>query len=95
MVGATHWEQRCDAGTLPGARPTFFFAPAQIGKRNEEWGPGVAMTKAITASAQVAQKVRGEMTVEWTRDMQELAELWVDLLDNKVSADKGLMVSPG
>jgi hypothetical protein len=95
MVGATHWEQRGDAGTLPGARPTFFFAPAQIGKRNDEWGPGVAMTKAITASAQVAHKVRDEMTVEWTRDMQELATLWVDLLDNKVSPSRGLMVSPG
>lgn len=94
MVGATHWEQRGDAGTLPGARPTFFFAPTQIGKRNDEWGPGVAMTKAITASAQVAQKVRGEMTVEWTRDMQELATLWVDLLDNKVPPNHGLMVSP-
>ena len=53
-----------------------------------------AMTKAITASAQVARKVRGEMTVEWTRDMQELAALWVDLLDNKVSPNQGLMVSP-
>jgi len=94
MVGATHWEQRGDAGTLPGARPTFFFAPAQVGKRNDEWGPGVAMTKAITASAQVAQKVRGELTVEWTRDMQELAALWVNLLDNKVSPNQGLMVSP-
>jgi hypothetical protein len=38
---------------------------------------------------------RGEMTVEWTRDMQELATLWVDLLDNKVSPNQGLMVSPG
>ena len=94
MVGATHWEQRGDAGALPGARPTFFFAPAQIGKRNDEWGPGIAMTKAITASAQVAQKVRGELTVEWTRDLQELATLWVDLLDNKVSPNRGLMVSP-
>ena len=65
------------------------------GRRNDEWGPGVAMTKAITASAQVAHKVRDEMTVEWTRDMQELATLWVKLLDNKVSPNQGLMVSPG
>ena len=94
MVGATHWEQRGNTGTLPGARPTFFFAPAQIGKRNDEWGPGVAMTKAITASAQVAKKVQDEMTVEWTRDLQDLATLWVELLDNKVSPNRGLMVSP-
>jgi hypothetical protein len=41
-VGATHWEARDgeDPGSLPGARPTMFFAPTQIVKRNEELGPG-------------------------------------------------------
>jgi len=94
MVGATHWEQRGDNGALPGARPTFFFAPAQIAKRDEEWGPGVAMTKAIAASAEVAKKVQDELSVEWTRDVRGLATLWVDLLDNRVSPNRGLMVSP-
>jgi NADPH:quinone reductase-like Zn-dependent oxidoreductase len=93
MVGATHWEQRGDNGDLPGAKPTFFFAPAQIGKRDGEWGPGVAMMKAMTASANVARKVQDEMSVEWTRDTQGLASLWVDLLDNKVPPNRGLMVS--
>ena len=93
MVGATHWEQRGDSGALPGAKPTFFFAPAQIGKRDAEWGPGVAMMKAMTASAEVAKKVQDEMYVEWTRDIQGLASLWADLLDNKVSPNRGLMIS--
>jgi hypothetical protein len=93
MVGATHWEERGDVGTLPGARPTFFFAPAQIAKRDGEWGPGVAMMKAIMASAEVAKKVQDELAVEWTRDVQDLATLWLDLLDNKVSPNRGLMVS--
>ena len=93
MVGATHWEQRGDNGALPGAKPTFFFAPAQIGKRDAEWGPGVAMMKAMTASAEVAKKVQDEMSVEWTRDIQGLASLWVDLLDNKVPPNRGLMIS--
>ena len=93
MVGATHWEERGDTGDLPGAKPTFFFAPAQIGKRDAEWGPGVAMMKAMVASAEVAAKVKGEMSVEWTRDVQELAALWADMLDNKVAPSRGLMVS--
>ena len=40
-VGATHWEARDgeDPRSLPGARPTMFFAPTQIVKRNEELGP--------------------------------------------------------
>ncbi len=93
MVGATHWEQRGDTGVLPGARPTFFFAPAQIARRDAQWGPGVAMQRATMASVEVARKLRGLMTVEWTRDVQGLAAIWVDLLDNRVSPDRGLMVS--
>jgi hypothetical protein len=40
-VGITHREARTgpDPATLPGARPTLFFAPDQVRKRNEEWGP--------------------------------------------------------
>ncbi|MEQ8691155.1 MAG: DUF2855 family protein [Pseudomonadales bacterium] len=40
-VGITHWEARDGEapGTLPGAKPTMFFAPSQIVKRNEELGP--------------------------------------------------------
>ena len=41
MVGATHWDQfgkSVDGGALPGAEPEMFFAPAQIEKRNAEWG---------------------------------------------------------
>ena len=93
MVGATHWEHGGDTGSLPGARPTFFFAPAQIAKRDDEWGPGVAMMKAMMASAEVANRIKGELGVEWVRDPQLLATLWNELLDNKVSANRGLMVS--
>ena len=93
MVGATHWEERGNAGQLPGATPTFFFAPTQIGKRETDWGPGVVMMKAMVASAEVAKLVEEQVAVEWTNDVQELATLWVELLDNKISPRRGLMVS--
>ena len=40
-VGITHWEARdgADPKDLPGAKPSMFFAPSQIVKRNEELGP--------------------------------------------------------
>lgn len=39
-IGATHWDRSAggDEG-LPGPKPEFFFAPAQIQKRSAEWGP--------------------------------------------------------
>ena len=92
-VGATHWEARGATGDLPGARPQFFFAPSQIGKRETDWGPGVVMMKAMIASAEVAKKVQGDLAVEWIRGADTLASAWSELLDNKVSPDRGLMVS--
>ncbi len=93
MVGATHWEEGGATGDLPGARPTFFFAPTQIAKREAEWGLGVVMLKAMTAAAEVAKSVEDQMRVEWIRDVSGLATTWNDLLDNKVSPGRGLMVS--
>ena len=41
-IGATHIEElKGPDETLPGAKPIFFFAPTQIGKRSKEWGPAV------------------------------------------------------
>lgn len=37
-IGATHWESERGADDLPGPQPEFFFAPAQIQKRVQEWG---------------------------------------------------------
>jgi hypothetical protein len=93
MVGASHWEEGGTMGKLPGAKPTFFFAPGQIAKREKEWGPGVAMLKAMTASAEVAKAVEGDMSVEWTHGAENLAIRWNELLDNKISPSRGLMVS--
>jgi NADPH:quinone reductase-like Zn-dependent oxidoreductase len=39
IVGATHWGAAPRATDLPGATPEFFFAPGQIQKRSQEWGP--------------------------------------------------------
>ena len=93
IVGATHWEEGGHPGELPGVKPRFFFAPAQIAKREKDWGSGVIMSKASHASAGLAEQVSREMTIEWTRDVNALKQLWLDLLDNKVSGDSGNMVS--
>jgi hypothetical protein len=38
-VGGTHWDNRQASADLPGPSPQMFFAPAQIAKRNTDWGP--------------------------------------------------------
>ena len=51
-VGITHWEARDGQppSILPGAKPKMFFAPDQIQKRNQDWGP---------------QKFQAELSAAW------------------------------
>jgi hypothetical protein len=93
MVGASHWEQRGKLGELAGATPKFFFAPGQLAKRDEDWGPGAAMAKAMQASAEVALIIKDDISIEWLRSTDQLASIWGQLLDNKISPNRGLMVS--
>jgi hypothetical protein len=46
-VGMTHWDSEGgeDPAALPGAKPTMFFAPTQMQKRNQDWGPEVYARK--------------------------------------------------
>jgi hypothetical protein len=43
----------------------FFFAPAQIGKRNKDWEPGVLMQRAYAAGAQLAARTSDSLNVEF------------------------------
>ncbi|MEO0882628.1 MAG: DUF2855 family protein [Pseudomonadota bacterium] len=93
MVGGTHWDARAPVGDLPGATPAFFFTPAQISKRNQDWGPGVIAQKANQASFELAKIVSGQVAIERIEGPEAAAQLWTDMLDNKVSPSRGIMVS--
>jgi len=58
QVGVTHWERMAAPADLPGPAPVFFFAPTQLLKRLQEWGPdqfqrrlGAAMQRFLTSSS--------------------------------------------
>lgn len=81
IVGATHWNAKPRAQSLPGAPPTFFFAPAQIQKRTKEWGPdgfqarlGAAWEDFRAASERWLRVVRGEGPDEVARVYDALLE---------------------
>jgi hypothetical protein len=65
-IGATHWSADRKNDGLPGPKPEFFFAPAQILKRSKDWGPralgerlGAAWSKFCDASDAWLHVVRG------------------------------------
>jgi len=66
-IGATHWSADRDLEGVPGPKPEFFFAPAQVAKRSKEWGPqgvadriGAAWTKFCDASDAWLRVVRSQ-----------------------------------
>ena len=96
MVGATHWDQfgkSVDSGAVPGAEPEMFFAPAQIEKRDAEWGRGVIMRQAYAASMQLLQRLSPLLTIEHHAGADACVELWQALLDNQVSGQRGVMMT--
>ena len=49
VVGGTHWDEIGGSSALPGPRPEMFFAPAQVAKRNTDWGQAVFQQRLGTS----------------------------------------------
>jgi hypothetical protein len=93
IVGVTHWDAERVEEPLPGSQPVFFFTPAQVDKRNADWGPGVMMQKGYAASAGLAMQLKGQLKVEHHQGAEACASVWRDMLDNKISGQQGIIVS--
>lgn len=93
LVGVTHWDAESVDEALPGSQPQFFFTPAQIDKRNAEWGTGVLTQKGYAASAALALELKGQLNMELHRGAHACASVWRDMLDNKISGQQGIMVA--
>src|SRR5262249_55029040 len=64
-VGATHRTEMASApGELAGPSPTFFFVPARIAKRGNDWGPAELDRKVAESWAPFAQWAGGWLGIE-------------------------------
>lgn len=93
LVGATHWEARRHRGELPGATPTFFFAPAQVAKRDQDWGPGQLLQRAFAESARISTEMRGRLSIVHTAGAECCRRVLDEMVAGKVPPDRGLMLS--
>ncbi|MAB12986.1 DUF2855 family protein [Parvibaculum sp.] len=94
-VGATHWEAPRDTGDLPGAKPEFFFAPAQIQKRDNEWGPGAAMRRAQEECARMAKEMEAHLKIEHGTGAEAVKAAYLSMVRGETTPDRGLMLSFG
>jgi hypothetical protein len=93
IVGLTHWEQRQPPQDLPGATPTFFFAPTQLQKRTQEWGPEGFQQRYGTAWREFVEFTRPHIRVVRGRGPAAVERVYLDMLEGRTRPDEGHVLS--
>jgi hypothetical protein len=93
-VGITHWESRDgqEPATLPGAKQTMFFAPTQIQKRTQEWGPEKLQAEMGTAWTEFLGCVDNWVTLNERGGQQALLDTYQEVL-NGAAPDQSFALS--
>lgn len=94
-VGTSHWDRFAPTGDLPGAKPQFFFAPAQIVKRREEWGANALQQKIADAWQRVARDSTNWLTVKHSSGLDGALTTYRDLAAGRQTPDIGHVVVLG
>jgi len=92
-IGLTHQSMSSNDPELPGAKPTWFFAPDQIRKRAEEWGPGGVDTRFSAAWSGFAPKLDGWIKVVEGRGPAAVERVYRDTLGGRVPPEQGHILS--
>lgn len=97
-VGSSHTEaeRTPDDAPLPGAKPTFFFAPVQIRKRVGDWGADGFQQRFAGAwhgfIARVSDAARPWMRVREDVGLEAAEQIYQSLLSGRAPPDEGRIV---
>jgi len=92
-IGLTHRSSSPDEPLLPGAKPTWFFAPDQIRKRAKEWGPGGIDKRFGAAWTGFAPNLDRWLKVTEGRGPAAVRTAYLDTLNGRVPPDQGHILS--
>lgn len=92
-VGATHWEEKRHRGPVEGAAPAFFFAPAQIAKRETDWGPGEILRRAQAECVRMAQNLRPHLELKFLRGPEAAQQALGRMVEGAAAPAEGLLLS--
>ena len=93
-VGATHWEETAgDAGPLPGPTPEFFFAPAQVAKRVQEWGNDELQARIMRAYGRMVDHSDSWLRVEHRQGPDGIDGTFRDLIEGRADPASGFVCS--
>jgi NADPH:quinone reductase-like Zn-dependent oxidoreductase len=92
-IGATHWEETGGQADMPGPKPEFFFAPAQIQKRSADWGPGGLETRLAAAWSGFQATTDSWLTIERGYGRDAMTRVYEDTLEGRSPANVGQVLS--
>lgn len=85
VVGATHHDRMgAVPDSLPGPRPTFFFAPDRVVKRAADWGPDGLQQRMADAWHPYIEWACGWLQVIRGHGADALQSAYLDLLDGRI-----------
>jgi hypothetical protein len=93
IVGATHWGAGPRSQDLPGAEPTFFFAPSQIVKRSQEWGPAELQRRLGAGLREFLDWSDGWLEVVHGRGPAEVERSYLEVLEGRALPHQGHVLS--
>ncbi|WP_254796907.1 DUF2855 family protein [Sulfitobacter albidus] len=92
-VGISHWDQFEPQVALEGVKPQFFFAPAQIAKRREEWGPGVIEKQITEAWKRLAAEAGSWLSLRTHAGLAASEAVYLDLAQGRADPRDGHIVT--
>lgn len=93
-VGAAHMEDiTATDPDLSGPAPEFFFAPSQIQKRREDWGPGGIAKLHADAWRDFAPVVRNWVDVREGHGPEGLRSAWLEVLSGESDPKTGHVIA--
>lgn len=93
IVGATHWENRATQHQLPGAKPQFFFAPTQVGKRSKDWGYDGLVQRLGAGWMAFLPSVKAWLEVRTGRGPEAVAAVYREVLEGRQPPKLGHMLA--
>lgn len=91
-VGISHWDQFRPQAVVEGVKPQFFFAPAQIAKRREEWGPGVIEKQITQAWRRLAKDTSGWLDIKTHDGIGQAADVYGALANGTANPRDGHVI---
>ena len=93
-VGLSHWDQFTPAMRLEGPKPEFFFAPSQVAKRRQEWGPGKIEAQITAAWKRIAASASDWMDVQVHEGVEAAEGVYAALAKGEADPKIGAVIRP-